>query len=144
MRLDVNLALKALRQDRLTLAVSRGGKVIFTSRNRGVQDLYCLLKHKPEILKGACAADKVVGKAAAMLYAASGIQGLYADSLSRAAASVLHEAGIRVQYQNMIPFVMNRDRTGMCPVERLATSLDTLDQLMAGLGHFYKDLDICG
>jgi len=144
MRLDVSIALKALRQDRLTLAVCRGGKVVFTSRNRGVSDLYCLVKHDPDILKCASAADKVVGKAAAMLYTASGIRELYADNLSRAAASILRDAGIKVQYQNMIPFVMNRDRTGMCPVERLATTVDTLDQLLAGLDHFYKDLDICG
>ena len=144
MRLDVNQAVKALRQEHLTLAISRGGKVIFTSRNRGVQDLYCLMKRNPEILKGASAADKVVGKAAAMLYAASGIKELYADNLSRAAASILREAGVKVQYENMIPFVMNRDRSGMCPVERLATTMDTLEQLMTGLAYFYKDLDICG
>lgn len=144
MHLDVNPAIKAFKKDHLTLAISRGGNVIFTSRNRGVLDLYCLLKHRPEILKGACAADKVVGKAAAMLYAASGVQDVYADSLSRAAAAVLREAGVKVEYRNMIPFVMNRDRTGMCPVERLATSTDTLEQLMAGLQHFYKDLGICG
>lgn len=144
MRLDVNLALKALRQDQLTLAICRGGNIVFTSRNRGVQDLYCLVKNKPEILNGSSAADKIVGKAAAMLYAGSGVKEVYADNLSRAAASILREAGIKVQYQNMIPFVMNRDRSGMCPVERLSTTADTLEQLMAGLEHFYKDLDICG
>lgn len=144
MRLDVNLALKALRKDGLTLAISKGGKVIFTGRNRGVSDLFCLVKYKPEVLRGASAADKVVGKAAAILYAQSGVSEVYADNLSRGAAAVLREAGINVQYQNMIPFVMNRDRTGMCPVERLATTVDTFDQLMAGLEHFYRDLDICG
>ena len=144
MGLDVNLALKALRQDRLTLAISRRGSVIFTSRNRGVLDLYCLMRDNSEILKGASAADKVVGKAAAMLYAGSGIKELYAGSLSRAASCVLREAGVKVQYENMIPFVMNRDRSGMCPVERLATTVDTLDELMEGLSHFYKDLGVCG
>jgi len=144
MRLDVNLALKALRHDRLTLAISKGGNIIFTSRSRGVFDLYRLVKYDPGLLMGASAADKVVGKAAAMLYAQSGIEELYADSVSRGAASILREAGIKLQYQNMIPFVMNRDRTGMCPVERLANTVDTLDQLMAGLEHFYRDLEICG
>ena len=144
MRLDVNLALKALKRDHLTLAISRGGSILYTSRNRGVQDLYCLVKHRPEVLMGASAADKVVGKAAAMLYAESGIRELYADNLSRVAESVLRQAGIKVQYRNMIPFVMNRDRSGMCPIEKLATSVDTLEELMAGLNHFYKDMEICG
>lgn len=144
MRLDVNLAMKALKQDRLTLAISKGGNIIFTSRNRGVLDLYCLMKQNTDILNGASAADKVVGKAAAMLYAVSGIHELYADNLSRGAASILRDAGVKVQYRNIIPFVMNRDRTGMCPVERLANTVDTLEQLMAGLEHFYKDMDICG
>lgn len=144
MRADVTLACQALKQDHLTLAVSKGGSIVYTSRNHGIQDLYCIVRHRPELLYGASAADKVVGKVAALLYAGTGVKEVYAENLSRAAEGVLREAGIKVQYQNMIPFVMNHDRTGMCPVERLATTVDTLEQLMAGLQHFFKGRNICG
>lgn len=144
MRLAVDLAAKVLRQEGVTLAICRGSSVLYTSRNRGIDDLYCLVKKRPELLAGASAADKIVGKAAAILYIGSGIQELYADNISRSAVGLLRKAGVKVQYQKLIPFVMNRDRSGMCPVERLASTVDTMAQLMDVLHHFYKERDICG
>lgn len=144
MHVDVNLAMQTLRQEGLTLAVSRNGSIVFKSRNRGVEDLYQLIRNRSEVLQDASAADKIVGKAAAMLYAAGGLRELYADNLSRAALGILRQAGIRVQCQKIIPFVMNRDRTGMCPVDRIASTVDTVEQLLDCLQHFFKEQESCG
>lgn len=144
MHLDVSLAVKTLRQEDLTLVACKGGSVVFKSSNRGVEDLYHLVREQSALLAGASAADKVVGRAAAMLYTGSGVRELFTDKLSRAALAILHLAGVKVQYKKMIPFVMNNDRTGMCPVERLASTVDTLEQLMNCLQLFYREQNACG
>ena len=59
---------------------NRGEVRIF--RERGVKDLYRLLKEEPEFLAGASMADKVVGKAAAALLALGGVREVFALVIS--------------------------------------------------------------
>ena len=61
---------------------------------RGVQDLHHLLHSSPATLHGAMIADKVVGKAAAMVYVLLGIKEIYALVISDAAAEVFTKNGI--------------------------------------------------
>ena len=51
-------------------------------RERGVKDLYRLLKEEPEFLAGASMADKVIGKAAAALLALGGVREVFALVIS--------------------------------------------------------------
>ena len=55
--------------------VIRNGSDMRVFYERGVKDLYRLLKEEPGLLRGAFVADKVVGKAAAALLARRGICG---------------------------------------------------------------------
>lgn len=52
-------------------------------RERGVADLFRLLHEEPQLLRGAFIADKVVGKGAAALMVLGGVEGLFADVVSR-------------------------------------------------------------
>ena len=82
-------------------------------RERGVADLFRLLREEPQLLRGAFIADKVVGKGAAALMVLGGVEGLFADVVSRPAL------GIAVEYTVVVPGIMNRAGTGTCPVEQL-------------------------
>ena len=77
-------------------------------RERGVADLFRLLREEPQLLRGAFIADKVVGKGAAALMV-----------VSRPALELLAGAGIAVEYTVVVPGIMNRAGTGTCPVEQL-------------------------
>ena len=88
-------------------------------RERGVADLFRLLREEPQLLRGAFIADKVVGKGAAALMVLGGVEGLFADVVSRPASELLAGAGIAVEYTVVVPGIMNRAGTGTCPVEQL-------------------------
>ncbi len=79
---------------------------------RGVSDLYHLLHEQPALLKGACAADKVVGKGAAALMAVGGVRELYADTISDPALKLLKQHGVYVISARRVPEIRNRDNTG--------------------------------
>ena len=64
-------------------------------------------------------ADKVVGKGAAALMVLGGVEGLFADVVSRPALELLAGAGIAVEYTVVVPNIVNRAGTGTCPVEQL-------------------------
>jgi len=97
--------------------VLRKGDCLHTSRRRGVQPLMELLG---EDLSGFSAADKVVGKATALLYCLLKVKAVYAAIISEAALEVFSKNGIPVQWEQKVPFIVNRDGTGRCPME-LAT-----------------------
>ena len=69
-------------------------------RERGVADLFRLLREEPQLLRG-------------------GVEGLFADVVSRPALELLAGAGIAVEYTVVVPGIMNRAGTGTCPVEQL-------------------------
>ena len=94
-------------------------------RERGVADLFRLLREEPQLLRGAFIADKVVGKGAAALMVLGGVEGLFADVVSRPALELLAGAGIAVEYTVVVPGIMNRAGTGTCPVEQLCAGAET-------------------
>ncbi len=89
---------------------------VFTSAERGIKPLLEILD-KDMGTSSACAADKVVGKAAAFLYELMGISKLYAGTLSEPALKVLKSAGIEVEYGACVSAIRNRTDTGYCPME---------------------------
>ena len=71
--------------------VIRNGSDMRVFYERGVKDLYRLLKEEPGLLRGAFVADKVVGKAAAALLALGGVEEVFADVISRPALDLLEK-----------------------------------------------------
>ncbi len=75
-------------------------------------------------LKDFCAADRVVGKAVAMLFALSGIKELYTTVISRPAAEFLTSAGIKFSYDEMTEYIINRKGDGQCPMELTVSNIN--------------------
>ena len=73
-------------------------------------------------LAGCSAADVVVGKAAAMLFAKCRIAAVYAGTLSRHAQGYLGAAGMPYEYGALTEYIVNREGTGMCPMEQTVLS----------------------
>lgn len=74
--------------------VIRNGSDMRVFYERGVKDLYRLLKEEPGLLRGAFVADKVVGKAAAALLALGGVEEVFADVISRPALDLLEKNAV--------------------------------------------------
>ena len=68
---------------------------------------------------GYAAADKVVGRAAALLLKRLKVKSVYAETISTPALEILEKAGIDVSYDKEIPNILNHKRDGLCPNEEL-------------------------
>ena len=95
---------------------------------RGVSDLLALLTDEPERLKGAIVADKMIGRAAAVLMTAGGVQAVYTNLISTPAVAVFREAGIPVSFREEVPQILNRDRSGQCPIDALLNEAEDVDE----------------
>ena len=98
-----------------TLALARGDRTLVRDE-RGIAPMMQLLQEGGS-LRGYAAADVVVGKAAAMLFAYAGISAVYADVLSEAAARALRRYGVAYSYRTPAPYIVDRSGTGRCPME---------------------------
>jgi len=109
--------LQALDEQGVGMLIDNNGQV--TSYNApGVEDLLQLTANEPERLKGAVVADRRVGKAAASLLITGGVKSVCTPLLSTPARQMLEEAGIPVHAREEIPFMVNRDGTDLCPMEK--------------------------
>ena len=120
MRNDTIRAREILQSRAYTCVLCHGEQVL-TDNRRGVQPLLDLLN---EDLHGFCAADKVVGKAAAMLYCLMGISEIFAGVISEPAIRVLESSGISIFYDRKVPAIRNRTDTGFCPMETAVWDID--------------------
>ena len=120
---DTKKAIEILDAGNYTCAVCRGDAV-YTATERGVKPLLAWLDTGPS-LKGYCAADRVVGRAAAFLYCLLGVTEVYALVMSRPAAQVLRDHGISLHAATFTDGIINRKGTGPCPFE--AAVMDITD-----------------
>ncbi|HIT53660.1 MAG TPA: DUF1893 domain-containing protein [Candidatus Fimivicinus intestinavium] len=102
--------------------LTKDGRVLESSL-AGVSPLTQWLQQDPELLRGASVADRVVGKAAALLMLYGGVREVYADVVSEHAAVCLGERCVPFFEGERVPYIINRTHTGMCPMEKLC--LDT-------------------
>ncbi len=117
-----------------TLVVDNGRVTTYTGR--GVSDLHWLLTDHPHMLQGARVADKIVGKGAAALMILGGVRELYTPVISRLALNLLSGYDIKTTYDKVIDHVVNRDKTGWCPVETLCRDLATPKECLAAITEF--------
>ena len=91
---------------------------LHTTVERGIRPMILWLEEDPEFLRGASVADKVVGRAAAMIMVYAGVREVYASVVSNGALEVFKEAGIACGYTMSAIAISNRRGDGICPMER--------------------------
>ena len=111
---------------------------------RGVADLHQLLHTSPETLRGAMIADKVVGKGAAVLMVAGGVRWVYAEVISQAALELLQAHNIETEYGKVVPNIINRAGTDICPVEKLCMGCNDIEESLELINQFIEKMRSVG
>lgn len=128
---DLEKAKTILQQTGATCVLCRGDSTVSDTR-RGIRPLLELLDSGRDY-SDYCAADKVVGKAAAHIYCLLGIGQLYAGTVSQPALELLTKNGVNIVWDNAVPAIRNRSQTGLCPMEsavwHISDHLEALEAL---------------
>lgn len=85
-------------------------------------------------------ADKVIGKSAAMLLIKSQVKHIHAVVLSQHAKDILDEYKISYSYDEIVPYIINRTHTDMCPMEKSVLNIRDLNQAFVTLQETLKQL----
>ena len=95
------------------------------SKGKGISFIAFLARDKVDV-RGASVADKIVGSAAAHIYALLGVKEVYAEVLSVGGQQILS-----CSYDTLATEIINRQGTGLCPME----------QAVLGISNHSKALD---
>ncbi len=136
---DIEIAVELLEKENLTLAAVKDGNLIYSSCDKGIKPLYTVYKEHIG-LKGSSVADRVTGKAAAMICVNACIKELKTKVISDNAINVLKETDIEFNYDEHTPYIKNRDKSGMCPVETLSIKIDNFDELLMEIEIFLESI----
>lgn len=131
--------IKLLHEGNYSCVVRKDGEIRIYSR-RGVVDLFELYESDPAFLEGAEVADKVIGKGAAAVLVLGGAADVWADVLSESAYELFHEAGITVNWDDKVPFIINRMHTGRCPLETACDVSDNPEKLYPVIRDFVENM----
>ena len=104
-----------------SIVLCKEGKLL-TSDRRGVSPMIDFLQDGID-LSGYSVADKIVGKAAAMLFVKAGIKEVYAEILSVSGKNFLEEHGINVGYETIAEKIINRTGDDICPMEKTVADI---------------------
>jgi hypothetical protein len=135
---ELQQAVAILRKENRTCVLCKNTE-FFSDSRRGVLPLLAFLDSGKDF-SGFCAADKVVGKAAAFLYCLLGVKALWAGVISRPALEVLQRQGIAVQYETLSDAILNRSGTGFCPMESATRELSDPQTALFAIRETLKSL----
>ena len=114
---DLVSEMRTLLREGKTFVVAKNGVIVFQSEAHLTAPIDEALASDPELLRGAVVMDKVVGKAAAKKHIAAGVRRLFTCVCAEKAKAMLEKAGVEVTADEIVPKILNRDRTGECPLD---------------------------
>ena len=114
---DLERTKHLLAKNHYSLVLCQGAFVV-ASRQPGLRPLAQLFSGQTD-WRGCSAADRIVGRAAALLYAGAGVKSLHATVLSEPAHRLCADAGMAVSGDFEVPAILGRLGHGGCPMEAL-------------------------
>jgi hypothetical protein len=120
---DLEIAKNQLHRKELTLAIVKNGEVLFETHSHRISGFLGAIEKLGSQLNGASVADRVAGKAIALLCVYAGICHVYAEVLSRKAKAVFEENGIRHEWKELVDNILNLNKSRVCPFEKAAADI---------------------
>lgn len=120
---DLEAAKLRLKRGNLTLVIVKDGEVIFETSLHSIKGFLEAIEKLGEKIAGSFVADRIVGRAAAMLCAYSKVAYVFAVTMSEEGREVLKHHNIPYQYENLVPNILNYKAEDLCPLEKLTLNI---------------------
>ena len=135
---DLELAQQTFRASPLAFVLVKNGAVLRTGTRDGIGELIQAVDALGDAAHGASLADKVVGKAVAMVARYADLKAVYSPLASQAALDALTIDHISLEYDRLVPLILNKRNDGPCPMEKLTQSIQDPRQAVTALREFAR------
>ncbi len=133
---DLELAKQIFQKDGAAFVLVKNGRVLAQGTREGIGELLAAVDTLGAETHGASLADKIVGKAVAMVAASANLRAIYSPLASEAAQHVLLRHQILLTADRLVPLILNKRGDGPCPMERLTLPLENPQSAMTALREF--------
>jgi len=99
-------------------------RVLFQTKSHRISGFLDAIEKLGAELEGASLADRVAGKAIALLCVYAKIKEVHAAVLSRKAQSVFKQHRIVLHWNELVDNVLDQNKTGTCPFEKAAAEIN--------------------
>lgn len=140
---DLEIAKTQLHRKELTLAIVKNGGVLFETHSHRISGFLGAIEKFGAILEGAAVADRVAGKAIALLCVYAKISDVYAEVLSEKAKAVFEENGIRHEWKALVKNVLDLNKSGVCPFEKAAADISDPEKSYRAFKALQESLKAC-
>lgn len=135
---DLETAKRGLSERHLTLSVVKDGHVIFEAKTHGVSGFMEAVEEFKDRLDGSSVADRVVGKAIALLCVYVNVRAVYAATISKAAEILLEGKSVYLEWDSLVENILGADKSKTCPfeqlVDRITDPADAYNKLKSACG----------
>jgi hypothetical protein len=121
---DLETAKILLYRKHLTLVIVKNGEILYETQIHRISGFLDAIDQQGKNLQNASVADKVVGKAVALLSALAGVKEIYAETLSTAGKTVLEQNGIGHESRKMVDIILDDNKQDLCPFEKEAVKVN--------------------
>ena len=135
---DLELAQHTFRAGTVAFVLVKKGAVLRTGTRDGIGELIQAVDALGDAAYGASLADKVVGKAVAMVARYADLKAVYSPLASQAALDALTIDHISLEYDRLVPLILNKRNDGPCPMEKLTQPIEDPVQAVAALREFVR------
>ena len=103
--------------------IIKNGKIIHDENGRGISPILNIYRQYPDKMEGSVLVDKVIGKAAAMVAICGKVKFVHAELICDSAVEILKKNNIEVTWTLKVKDILNRRRTGLCPMEQTVLNI---------------------
>ncbi|MFO8059041.1 MAG: DUF1893 domain-containing protein [Bacillota bacterium] len=125
---DLQLARTHLEVGSDSVVMVGGGRVLASAGGQGLFPLLTVLREVKGFKGEMAMADSVVGLAAALFALDCPVRAVYGRVISERAESCLRKHRVHVEADTRTSAIMNREGTGMCPMEKIAAESEDAEQ----------------
>ena len=125
---DIELAREILTNSDYSIVVIRYGKIILKKKGNGVRPILETIDELKDDLKDTVIGDRILGKASALMLRYSKVKAAYSPQATKTAIALLIMGGIPCQVDELVPFIQNRSKDGMCPFEKMLKDIDSPEE----------------
>jgi len=135
---DLEVARQRLNDRKLSLVFVRDSKIIYETDEEGLGGFLHAIEKSMDNLAGASVADKIIGKATALLCAHAKVVAAFAVTMSQGGLEILRKHKIPNEFVALVPVILNSKKTDKCPFEKLVENISSPKQAHEETKRFYN------
>lgn len=131
-----------LENSKCTCIILKNDEIIYKSAYNGVRPLLMFLNEDISLDKDdkLILIDRVIGRAAMFLAAKCRINKIFTPVMSLEALEIAKLYNIGCTAASTVPYILNREGTGRCPIEASVTNTTGVDEALANIKHTVAEL----